>query len=70
MNKITTKVRSDELSLLAQGIRRALINRGNKLEITIDNNDLWIRDVVTQEIVCIDLGESIKKYIFSCDLNK
>lgn len=52
--KITTTVRSDDLSLLAQGIRRALLNRGNKLAMGVGENDcLVLMDRDTGE--CVEL---------------
>lgn len=60
-----TKVRSDELYLLARGIKRALLNRQSKLKMSIDENGwMWIKDENTREVVRIDLEGEVEQYVF------
>lgn len=61
--KITTTVRSDDLSLLANGIRNALLKRHNKLRLGVDSNGwLWIADDDRGETVCVDLDGQVEKF--------
>lgn len=64
MIQIKTTVRSDDLTLLAQGIKRALLKRHSKLRLGMDSDGwLWIADDDAQEMVCLDLEGEVELFI-------
>lgn len=63
MCKIQTTVRSDELSLLVNGIKRALLKRGALLKMGVDTNGhLWLHDTESGEICVVDLEGDVEAY--------
>lgn len=61
--KIKTTVRSDELSLLANGIKRAILKREANMAMKVDENGwLWLMDRGSGECCLVDLEGMVEAY--------
>ena len=59
MEQIKTVVRTDELSLLIVGIRRALSLFDGSLDISLSDGDLTIGDQDTGEVCQVKLSDNV-----------